>query len=208
MDERPEEINLKSYGDSTTLATAMKSLEVDIAFHLGIDDKAAVAAADGCTVKTFEVGYHYMMFHNMDATKGTVGALAEAGVREAIDLAVDRSALETVLPGAHGTRSLFPDVSPYYTEFGSMTADATAAGALLDTAGWTLDSTTGYRTKNGEVLSVKLVAYPFRAGLGLMQPSVLPGRTLHGEEEAVGNDRGEHRVFERRELHGGDAQHA
>ena len=150
----------------------MKSLEVDIAFHLGIDDKAAVAATDGCTVKTFEVGYHYMMFHNMDANSGTTGALADAGVREAIDLAVDRSALETVLPGAHGTRSLFPDFSPYYTEFGSMTADATAAGALLDTAGWTLDSTTGYRTKDGVTLAVSLVAYPFRAGLGLMQPSI------------------------------------
>ena len=90
----------------------------------------------------------------------------------AIDIAIDRSALETVLPGAHATRSLFPDFSPYYTEFGSMSADATTAGTLLDAAGWALDSTTGYRMKDGEVLSVKLVAYPFRAGLGLMQPSI------------------------------------
>ena len=151
--------------------------EVDIAFHLSIEDKDTVAATDGCDVKTFEVGYHYMMFHNMDANSGTTGALADAGVREAIDLAVDRSALETVLPGAHGTRSLFPDFSPYYTEFGSMTADATAAGALLDAAGWTLDSTTGKRCKDDGAgtcvqLAVKLVAYPFRAGLGLMQPSI------------------------------------
>ena len=119
--------------------------QVDIAFHLSIEDKDAVDATDGCSVKTFEVGYHYMMFHNMDASLGTTGALSDAGVREAIDIAIDRSALETVLPGAHATRSLFPDFSPYYTEFGSMSADATTAGTLLDAAGWALDSTTGYR---------------------------------------------------------------
>ena len=154
--------------------------QVDIAFHLSIEDKDTVDATDGCSVKTFEVGYHYMMFHNMDASLGTTGALSDAGVREAIDIAIDRSALETVLPGAHGTRSLFPDFSPYYTEFGSMSADASTAGTLLDAAGWALDSTTGYRMKDGEVLSVKLVAYPFRAGLGLMQPSI------EADLEAVG----------------------
>ena len=42
--------------------------EVDIAFHLSIEDKDTVDATDGCSVKTFEVGYHYMMFHNMDAS--------------------------------------------------------------------------------------------------------------------------------------------
>ena len=62
--------------------------EVDIAFHLSIEDKDAVDATDGCSVKTFEVGYHYMMFHNMDATLGTTGALSDAGVRQAIDIAI------------------------------------------------------------------------------------------------------------------------
>ena len=91
------------------------SSEVDIAFHLSITDKDAVAATDGCSVTTFEVGYHYMMFHNMNAS---LSPLSDAAVREAIDVAIDRRALETVLPGAHATRSLFPDFSPYYTEFG------------------------------------------------------------------------------------------
>ena len=53
-DERPL-IDLKSFGDSTNLATEMMALNVDIAFHLSADDKAAVAATDGCSVKTFEV---------------------------------------------------------------------------------------------------------------------------------------------------------
>ena len=35
---------------------------------------------------------------------------------------------------------------------------------------------------------------------------VLRRRTLHGEEEAVGDDRGQHRVLERGELHRRDAQ--
>ena len=53
------------------------SSEVDIAFHLSITDKDAVAATDGCSVTTFEVGYHYMMFHNMNAS---LSPLADAGM--------------------------------------------------------------------------------------------------------------------------------
>ena len=65
------------------------NLEVDIAFHLSITDKDAVAATDGCSVTTFEVGYHYMMFHNMNAS---LSPLSDAAVCEVHAAASDSAA--------------------------------------------------------------------------------------------------------------------
>ena len=42
---------------------------------------------DGADVKTFEVGYHYMMFYN------THKQMDDVHVRQAIDVAIDRNAL-------------------------------------------------------------------------------------------------------------------
>ena len=75
---------------------------------------ADMRAANGVHVRTFEVGYHYMMFHNLGKSSGR--AINDVKVREAIDLALDRSALSQTLAGGHGTRSLFPDTSPYYQD--------------------------------------------------------------------------------------------
>ena len=114
-------------------------------------------AANGVHVRTFEVGYHYMMFHNLGKSSGR--AINDVKVREAIDLALDRSALSQTLAGGHGTRSLFPDYTPWYQDgLGVTHGDLTAAGAKLDEAGWTLDTTTGKRMKNGEALTIDLVA--------------------------------------------------
>ena len=91
-------------------------------------------------------------------------------MRQAIDLAIDRTALSQALAGGHGTRSLFPDFTPYYNDDTDGARDRKAAEALLDEAGWVLDEATGVRSKDGQELEVDLVAYAFRPGLGLMQP--------------------------------------
>ena len=151
-------IKIKRYGSSDLAAAAIAG-EVDVGFHLPADATtlADVRAASGVHVRTFEVGYHYMMFHNIGQSSGR--AINDVKVREAIDLAVDRSALSQALAGGHGTRSLFPDTSPYYQDnLGVTHGDLTAAGAKLDEAGWTLDTTTGKRMKNGEALTVDLFA--------------------------------------------------
>ena len=63
--------------------------------------------------------------------------------------------------------------SPWYQDgLGDSHGDLTAAGAKLDEAGWTLDSATGKRMKNGEVLTIDLYTYAFRADLETMQPPI------------------------------------
>ena len=151
-------ITIKKYA-SADLAAAARNYDIDIGFHLPADATvlADMRAANGVHVRTFEVGYHYMMFQNVGNSSGR--AINDVKVREAIDLAVDRSALSQALAGGHGTRSLFPDTSPYYQDnLGVTHGDLTAAGAKLDEAGWTLDTTTGKRMKNGEALTVDLFA--------------------------------------------------
>jgi ABC-type transport system substrate-binding protein len=100
------------------------------------------------------------------------GPINDLKVRQAIDLAIDRTALSQALAGGHGTRSLFPDFTPYYNDDTDGARDRKGAEALLDEAGWVLDEATGVRSKDGQELEVDLVAYAFRPGLGLMQPAL------------------------------------
>ena len=69
-----------------------------------------------------------MMFHNM-----LKAPLSDLSVRQAIDLAIDRNALSQALSGGVGTRSLFPDYTPYYSDDsdanGDSRGDASAAAA-------------------------------------------------------------------------------
>lgn len=160
--ERPL-IHVRKYPDGTALAEGLEKGEVDVAFHLPIDTLPSLREA-GIRVKRFEVGYHYMMLYNLDS-------LPDMNVRRAIDVAIDRSALAQALAGGDPTRSLFPEYSPYHNEAGENYGEMEQAAALLDEAGYTLNSN-GKREKDGEVLSINLVAYPHRPGLGIMQPLI------------------------------------
>jgi len=93
-------------------------------------------------------------------------------VREAVDKAIDRQALSQELRGGRGTRSLFPDNSPYFKSDTTTHADKSAAAALLDQAGWLKQSGGTARFKNGVPLALKVVAYPQRPGLPIMLPLI------------------------------------
>lgn len=159
---------IRKYADGHALAAGMKNQEVDIGFHLPIDRLTEIRKAPGVRVKSFEVGYHYMTFYNMDR-------LTDVRVRRAIDIAIDRTALSQALAGGKGTRSLFPDNSPYYSDTSDPHGDMTAAAALLDEAGWVLLN--GKRVKDKQELTINLVAYPHRPGLVIMQPIIADALT-------------------------------
>lgn len=158
---------IKKFDDGHKLAAAAISKTIDVGMHLPVDTLPDVRGVAGMHIKTFEVGYHYMAFHNMRKP-----ALADVRVRRAIDVAVSRTALVEALSGGHATRSLFPDFTAYFlnTSDTSLSGDATQAAALLDAAGWTLSN--GKRSKEGQDLTIKLVAYPQRPGLVIMQPVI------------------------------------
>lgn len=164
-------LTIKKFANGDALADALSKKELDLAFHLPIDKLKALRSVDGVTVKSFEVGYHYMMFQNMRDTS----PLKDLKVRQAVDRVLDRTALQQALAGGKATRSLFPEATPFYSEYMSGTlnlhADKAAAAKLLDEAGWSLHSS-GKRMKGGAELALSLIAYPFRPGLGIMQPVI------------------------------------
>lgn len=121
---------------------------------------------DGIRIKSFEVGYQYMAFHNLDT-------LGDVRVRKAIDLAIDRTAVSQALAGGTPTRSLFPEHTPYFSDDSDPHGDPDAAAALLDEAGWTLGAGAGLREKDGKVLSVRAVTYPHRPALVAALPLVV-----------------------------------
>jgi peptide/nickel transport system substrate-binding protein len=164
-------VTIKKSADGDALADTLANHEIDIAFHLPVERLAELRDTDGVHVKSFEVGYHYMMHHNLDT-------LNDVRVRQAIDIAIDRMALSQTLAGGTGTRSLFPDYSPYYLDDSDPHGDASAAAALLDQAGWALNATSGQRENaNGTALTIRLVAYPHRPDLPKMQPVIAASLT-------------------------------
>ncbi|QDZ25283.1 hypothetical protein A3770_16p78010 [Chloropicon primus] len=186
-DER-QEITLKKFQDGDALAAALELGQVDVAFHLPVDTLADLRKKDDVGIKSFEVGYHYMVFYNLCKNN-----MADVRVREAIDKAISRNALSQALQGGKGTRSLFPQGTPYFSESLGLGADEDKTGAeeLLDEAGWKV-SPSGKRTNaQGEELKVKLVAYPHRPGLVIMQPVIqdtLEGLGITVEKVLTGDD--------------------
>ena len=158
-------ITLQKIADGQTLALALRSGEVDMAFHLPVETLALVRSDTSLTVKSFPVAYQYMMWMNTAHP-----ALADRRVRKAIDLAVSREDLVAaaragkVATGAYATDYPFALQTP-------IAADPQAARALLDEAGW-IPGADGVRAKDGERLELALLAYPQRPDLVTFQPVV------------------------------------
>ena len=122
-----------------------------MAFHLPVDTLPALREADGITVKSFLAGYQYMMWYNTRRSH-----LSDLKVRKALDLALDRSSLTQAVRGGMGTRSFFPENTPYYVKYGDYHADKSGAEKLLDEAGW-VKNAQGMREKSGAPLTITLV---------------------------------------------------
>jgi len=166
-ERRPVKMTKYANGD----ALAADAANLDIAFNLPVSTLDTLRATAGVNVRSFSITQVYMMFYNM--AKTAPSPIADLKVRQAIDLAINREELQQDLEGGHGTRSLFPQGTPWYQDnLGSSLADTAAAGALLDAAGWTLDGTTNKRTKDGVDLTIDLFTYAFRPDLCAMQPEI------------------------------------
>ena len=157
---------LRKFSSGEEVAEALESGALDMGFHLPATHLEKMRQQGDITVKSFEVGYHYMMWHNIRRSP-----LSDLSVRKAVDLALDRSQLAQTLLGGDPTRSLFPANTPWTRLDEQPHADKSGAEELLDKAGWSLDSS-GRRKKDGACLTLTVVAYPQRPGLALMLPVV------------------------------------
>ena len=91
-------------------------------------------------------------------------ALADATVREAMRLALDRRKLVDDFAGGIGIvqDTATPVAAPYFADVGTTQYDRDKANALLDQAGW-VRGADGVRAKDGLKLDFKLVSGPMSA---------------------------------------------
>ncbi|GAA2526536.1 ABC transporter substrate-binding protein [Microbacterium mitrae] len=121
---------------------------------------SAVASVDDtATVESKPVaGLPYSLYLNEK-----YGVLADQRVREAISIGIDiDTAVDTIFDGQFERAwSILSPSSPGYDASLENTweFDPEAAAALLDEAGWTTLDSEGYRTKDGERLSVRWIAW-------------------------------------------------
>ena len=179
------------YSSGPACTTALSNNEIDLAFNLPSGSASTLNWVDDVTVKSYPVGYQYMMFFNTQRA-----TLSDAAVRRALALAVDRTALsrathpvglsDTTINEAVATGA-FPANTPWgaTSVHPRLATDATAAAAALTTAGWVLDTTTGVRMNNGVPLNVDLVYYTFRSDLVTMAPLIAAQLTAVGANVTV-----------------------
>lgn len=159
------DVTLRRFGDAQTLALAFEAGELDLAFGLPSEMAPRLAAQAGLEVKSFTVGYQYMAILNLDRP-----ALQDEAVRQAIDLAIDREQLVAAINGGVPATGAF---APYFrfAPADPRPSDVEAAAELLADAGYRAGSD-GVLERDGERLSVRILAYPQRPDLVTMLPVV------------------------------------
>lgn len=156
-------VALKRFPDAQTMAVALEAGELDLAFNLPAEALPRLKSRSAVTVKSFLVGYQYMMVMNTRRDH-----LADARVRRAIDLGINRAQLAQAVQGGEPATGAFARGLPFALAE-ARPFDVTAANRLLDDAGWRR-GTDGRRSKDGKALDLVLVAYPQRADLVTFQP--------------------------------------
>ena len=163
--EARSDLTLRRFGDAQTLALAFEAGELDLAFGLPSEMAPRLAAQPGLDVKSFSVGYQYMAILNLERP-----ALQDVTVRQAIDLAIDREQLAAAINGGTPATGAF---APYFPFAPSepRPSDRQAAADKLAEAGFEAGSD-GVLERDGEQLSVRVLAYPQRPDLVTMLPVV------------------------------------
>lgn len=158
-------IRLRRFPDAASLALALETGEVDLAFNLPAAALERVARRPGVSVRSFPVAYQYMAWLNT-----TRAPLDDVRVRRAIDLAFDRTQIGRAVRGGEPATGAFAAQFPFAgTE--PRPHDPAAAARLLDEAGW-VPGADGIRRKDGRPLRLVVHAYPQRPDLVTMQPVV------------------------------------
>jgi peptide/nickel transport system substrate-binding protein len=163
--ERPP-VTIRRLTDPQALALGLESGELDIAFNLAAETLPRLKRRSGLTIKGTPVAYQYMLLANT-----AKAPLDDPRVRQAIDLAIDRRDLVTVLGAGEIASGLYPRFMPWSLET-PRAVDVVAAEALLDAAGWRRASPGAVRQRDGQALEITLTNYPQRADFLSLTPVV------------------------------------
>lgn len=163
--ERPA-VTIRRLTDPQALALGLESGELDIAFNLAAETLPRLKRRAGLTIKGTPVAYQYMLLVNTAKPP-----LDDVRVRQALDLAIDRRDLATVLGAGEIASGLYPRFMPWSLETPRGT-DVAAAEALLDAAGWRRPAPGAVRQRDGKALEITLTNYPQRPDFLSLTPVV------------------------------------
>jgi peptide/nickel transport system substrate-binding protein len=154
---RRPDVVIKVFKDAGAMQLAFESGEIDMAFTV-TPDVALILKDKGHIVKDIDAGYQYFAIVNL-----THEPLGDLGVREAVNLALDRSDMLKALRGGRVANGIF---AQYYSFAGTseLKYDIEKAREILDSAGWA-EGAGGIRGKDGKPLKLRLVTYPSRPDL-------------------------------------------
>jgi peptide/nickel transport system substrate-binding protein len=150
----------KVLGSGTAIANQLRTGEVDFGY---VEPSAldTIASSSNVDIKKFTVPTVEMLFLQLNPAKAVSKILGDKSVRKALYTAIDRQALVDGAAFKQGevANSFYPPaafvynsgVQPMYT------FDKAKAASMLDAAGWTMDSATGFRQKDGVKMSLEFL---------------------------------------------------
>jgi peptide/nickel transport system substrate-binding protein len=146
----------KIYGDKPSQIAGLKSGDSDLGLDLIAKDLPALTGINGYkTVTATGLANEYLTL-NVGKNNGLPTLFnGDKPLRQALELAIDKNAMNTSLVGGIGKPMNGPFVSalsPYYdTSIPAFQRDVAKANSLLDSDGWT-KAADGTRSKNGKPL--------------------------------------------------------
>lgn len=152
--------------EATVRNGSLSSGQIDIDTAVLPQDEEVLESSGFPLVSRPNPGVVYHLFPNVGQPIAD-----ELEVRQAINKAIDRDELATVLsPHQAPATSTLAQSTPLYTDLSHLLEhDPDGAAQLLDEAGWELNDSTGIREKDGEPLTIELSYWQTAPFLELVQ---------------------------------------
>lgn len=146
-------LTVKYIADMDTLAMALQSGEIDLAYDVSKDGVALFSSDSKYTVKTAENCRPYMIYMNCSTLS--------ADVRKAINQAVDKNSICNYLLAGTTTAAIGPFSSKmaYSSGLTQTEYNVDACKATLSAAGYTDTDGDGFVDKDGKKLTIRLMLY-------------------------------------------------
>jgi len=152
-----QNFNIDFFNDENTLAQNFNTGAIDGFGNVSPEDIAEITRPDNTFA--WPTSAYYAVFFNQSVNLG----LQDPAVREALSVAVDRTALVNATLGGNGTPEYgpIPQGAQYYSATGSPTIGSSSpagfAENLLDNAGWTITGSSTFRSKVIKGATIPLV---------------------------------------------------
>ncbi len=150
-----ERLTFKFFIDTTELVAALRNHNVEGAATVPYEEVAKFADDRALNIARPSTREYVSALFNLKST----GAVADAKVRQALELATDRQAFVNTVQAGYATPITGPlvfGVPGYDSQLPIPSVDTAAAAGLLEAAGWTIPEGGGARTKAGKSLNIPI----------------------------------------------------